>query len=604
MARMYPTQVPARIQAGEEQVFRALQELPDEWVVLHDCWEHYKERHYYVNYEADFIVLIPGLGMVVIEVKDWPHVMIKNGEWWSKGKSDASVWTGMGHKNSPLNQAFLASKKLVQGLVKRGIFAQDTRKQPEVRSLAILTNCVPDNPEENATAEDRNLSNKHHLPLSTLYICGREALENKLQERLEQLFVNKGKKGELMTPALVQEIEEHLAPSLLFRMDFSNYTETMANAGSDLFRVLPRLEESRGGIRVDGCAGSGKTEMALREARRLADCQAADSDCSILLLCYNNNLAHRLQRGINNCRGAERITISGFHDYCIEHVIRPAGRDDLIIYDKQTPYLDDTGWEWLAHNLDRLPRHQYIFVDEAQDFKPSWWDIVRAMLEPGGKLYIFADIHQDIYRHSQGLPDLPTRVRLTRNLRNSWKITTFSSGILPAQMHPLPLSGAPVLLSNPSDSPHERAAEVRRILQELRNHPQYRVLNRDIVVLSPWRAANPRCCFPYCEELDFADGTENAEEAATRHERCRRGNSNLVLADTIKSFKGLESPFVILTDICADDESRGFSAADFYVACTRARFGLYIIPTCSGFPMAERILNRTRTFYPPEASNE
>lgn len=587
MAKMNPpTEIPGT-QAGEAQVYHQLETMPDNWVVFHNCWEHYKNKEHYVNYEADFIVLIPELGIVVIEVKDWPHVRIKDGVWQSKGRNEDKEWTSMSRKTSPLNQAFICSKKLTQSLINRGILEKESRSHPEIRSLAILTNCVPDNILTHPATEDSLISRKHHLPLSTLYLCGREELENNLQERLESLFVNKRKKSGIMSENLVREIEAYLAPSLFFRLDFSNFTETMENAAQDLFNILPRLEESSGGIRVDGCAGSGKTEMALREVRRLAG--RADVGKKILLLCYNNNLVYRLKRTLRGCKNMKSITISGFHDYCIYNIIIPAGKNELIHYDEQTPYLDEKGWNWIEREAINLPRHDYIFVDEAQDFKHGWWNIIRSMLSSEGKLYIFADTQQDLYGRSHGLPNFPTRIRLTRNLRNSWKIADFSSSVLPGKgnISALPLLGAPVKVSKAADSPEDRAREVERIIRTLKNNKRFHIYNSDIVVLSPWRVSNKRCSLRFCNGLDYAHGTENAEESAARLERCRRRDSRCILADTIKGFKGLESPFVILTDICATDEFRGFRSMDFYAACTRARFGLYIVPTLSGAKMID-----------------
>ena len=55
-----------------------------------------------------------------------------------------------------------------------------------------------------------------------------------------------------------------------------------------------------------------------------------------------------------------------------------------------------------------------------------------------------------------------------------------------------------------------------------------------------------------------------------------------VLGETVRSFKGLEAPFVILTDVNFPKENSGFTPNDFYVACTRAKYGLYIVPTVEG----------------------
>lgn len=588
MARIYPNFLLRTAQKGEKQVYRQLKDMPDDWVVFHNVWEHYKSQQQYINYEADFIVLIPHLGIAVIEVKDWPHVRLKDGIWQSKGDRENDEWVSFKGKKTPLNQAFLNAKKLTSSLVKRGIIDTDSRKQPEIRSLAILTNSIPENMDESDT--DASICRKCRQPLNSLYLCGREALENELQHRLKSLFVHKRTKGEILNRDMIKDIENYLTPSMYFRLDFSNYTETMENAAPDLLHLLPRLEESTGGIRIDGCAGTGKTEMALREIRRLA--AEYRKGRSILLLCYNNNLVYRLKRALKGCKGKEAITVSGFHDYCIGQLVLPSGKAELIRYDKHTPYLDDDGWSWVEREAKHLPRYDYIFVDEAQDFKIGWWNIIRTLLSEQGKLYIFADTNQDLYDRSHGLPELPTRIRLTRNLRNAWKIADFSAAILPGiRMDYLPFIGSPLKIGKASDSPEERAAEVMSVIMALRNNRQYGVCNSDIVVLSPWRAENERCCLKYCRELDFAHGTENAEEAADRHERCRRRDSPRILADTIKGFKGLEAPFVILTDICAAGEYRGFRKRDFYVACTRARFGLYIIPTVSGEKMVKNLLN-------------
>lgn len=102
-----------------------------------------------------------------------------------------------------------------------------------------------------------------------------------------------------------------------------------------------------------------------------------------------------------------------------------------------------------------LPPYDYIFVDEAQDFKPEWWEVVRQCLAPQGRLYVFADANQNIYNHADALPELPTRVRLRRNLRNPQEIARFSAAMLPEheRMQPLPFCGSPVQVAEGSDDP-------------------------------------------------------------------------------------------------------------------------------------------------------
>ena len=63
MAEMIPDRLPASASAGEGRVFAALQRLPDNCIV-------YYEPVVGTRY-PDFLVLVPDLGLLVIEVKGW-----------------------------------------------------------------------------------------------------------------------------------------------------------------------------------------------------------------------------------------------------------------------------------------------------------------------------------------------------------------------------------------------------------------------------------------------------------------------------------------------------------------------------------------------------
>jgi ATP-dependent exoDNAse (exonuclease V) beta subunit len=69
-----------------------------------------------------------------------------------------------------------------------------------------------------------------------------------------------------------------------------------------------------------------------------------------------------------------------------------------------------------------------------------------------------------------------------------------------------------------------------------------------------------------------------------------------VLGETVKAFKGLESPAVILTDVITPQEGTAvsFSTADFYVACTRARYRLIIIPVVEAEAYLRHLQNQAK----------
>ena len=100
MAWMIPPQIDPRSNPppGEEKLFRELQDDPDtkDWIVLHslDVAAHHRR----VAGEVDFVVIIPGMGVLCLEVKSHDLIECRNGEW----------LFGKHHKkgHSPFRQAF------------------------------------------------------------------------------------------------------------------------------------------------------------------------------------------------------------------------------------------------------------------------------------------------------------------------------------------------------------------------------------------------------------------------------------------------------------------------------------------------------------------
>ena len=565
MARLYSRVPVQNMQRGERMVYDAMASLPADWVVFHSCKEDYMEGSFHVHYEADFVVLVPERGIVVIEVKDWPQIQVVNGRWQSR-RHEHDVWKE--HVHAPLDQANIALQKLMRSLTRCSSLPYSPQRWPEHRHMAIL---LQGKPEETGT---------HNLPFGTLYLCGVESPQQ-LQNRIESLFVQNLAKR--MSQQRVEKITEALAPSVLFHMNLHNYLREMDASTAPILNLLPSLYESRDGIRVEGCAGTGKTVMACAEAARLAAEMPRDGQHRILMLCFNHAMAYELKRHPLLAEQADILHVSTFHDFCIEHILIPRQLEHLINYDSKGDRLPESTIEHIC-TLGGLPMFDAIFVDEAQDFRKPWWNIIRACLKKQGKFYIFADKHQDLYARYDQLPELPTRVRLHANLRNANQIAGYSRSMLPTyeqDMQILPMSGAGIHVSPPADTPEERAAEVQRIIRSLLEGEE-KVKPCDIVVLSPWRTTHARCSLNHVPQLATAPAEETPEQAAMRRADCRQDAARQIFASTIKSFKGQESAYVILTDIIGLGESKGFDLKELYTACTRARYGLYIVPTTSG----------------------
>jgi hypothetical protein len=556
-------------------VFDAMTRLPADWVIFHSCKEDYLEDEHYIHYEADFVVLVPQKGIVVVEVKDWPQMRLLHGRWQSR-KNDHGSWKT--HTHAPLEQANIALQKIMRSLTRCGCLPQAAQRWPEHRHMAILTQGTP---------PDGGL---HNLPFDSLYLCGAESLQH-LQQRIEELFVLD--QPERMSTHRMQKITEALAPSVRFHVSLSTYLQEMDSASANLLNILPALYESTGGIRVEGCAGTGKTVMACAEAARLAAEFPRNGTRHVLMLCFNHAMAAELQHNPMLEEQGDSIIISTFHDFCISHLLAPHGKETLINIDGPGDRLTQDAVESIMNLMPVLPHFDYIFVDEAQDFRASWWSIIQNLLAKDGKLYIFADKNQDLYNRYHHLPELATRIQLSGNLRNACQIASFSHAMLPAEYQEtpvLPMSGAGVHLCSAGETPEERAAEVQRIISRLLESADPAIHPCDIVVLSPWRTSHHRCCLNLVQGLATAPADESPAEASARRAACRQTNSTRIFASTIKSFKGQEAAYIIVADIIGLGESQGFDIKELYTACTRARYGLYLVPTESGKSLAESFL--------------
>lgn len=571
MALMFPacftSKSTAAGAAGERLVYDFLRDnLPDNWIVIHDLWRfffHTKKR-YYTNYETDFIILIPGKGILVLEVKNIKTITVKDGKW-SFVATNGEV-SDFGTYTSPVQQAYLAAKKLKTCLDRR---FED--KNIEMRPLAVLLQQKRDDFPKDPEWDD-------------MLVFGMEELQAHLKKRIKSLFVDKKE----FDTELMDEIRSFLLQTIHYTQDPKTYVGIMDREAVPQTHMLCMLENCTGGIRVDGCAGSGKTVMALTEVTRLGKRIAgAKGRQRILLLCYNRHLGQSLRehKEIRKYRKKGIIYATTFARFC-DKVLEPTGESiDWRSAEKEVT----RNMPVLLEEIAKHHRYDYVFVDEAQDFHPSWWPLIQHTVATGGKLYLFTDTNQSLYGHADTVPELPTRITLTVNLRNSKDIADYGHCLLPAgtAVYTLPLSVQEVHILPGAAEVEKRAETADALLRELLQ----KFDRRDIAVLSPWKKPE-KSSLNRIPHVSSSYLGESADRALDRLNCWREGK--IVFGESIRAFKGLESLVVILTDIPAPGETMAFSPNDFYVACTRARIALYIIPTLSGEPYVREILSRAQ----------
>lgn len=520
---------------GEEKVFHALEKMPDDWVIFHsvDIIEPPSKNNENAH-EVDFVILIPNKGILCLEVKNWSPRTIES--------------KALGGEPMPHVKAKIAKETFVHWLEKRGL----KKTWFEHRSAVVMLNATIANEEGN-----------------NLYINSADALRPAvLKERILSQFVN----DTGLRFKDLQTIRQCLTAAQVYKISLDDYLSRLNQTTAPLDKLLPMLEESEGNISVCGGAGTGKTFMATQEAARLA---AAGR--KVLFLCFNKNLACciRQDAAVAQQIAEGRLTVNNFHRFCSEIL------QDSYHMGELTP-------EQVESIESALIEAQYdaVFVDEAQDFTPQWWEISEYALKDKGRLYLFYDEKQ-VLRNGTRLQPTPIRLRLSTNLRNTAEIADYGAAAIGEQApQTLAFRGPKVQVSAPVKDPKKRAAAVQQLVDNLLSGKLSHIFapkRNQIVILSPWRPENEKSCARYLTGLNIPTKESHKDSAlaeARYLDTLFNPDSKEILYETIKAFKGLESDFIILTDIRKpnSDPRRGFTPAEFYVAATRARYGLYVIP--------------------------
>lgn len=297
---------------------------------------------------------------------------------------------------------------------------------------------------------------------------------------------------------------------------------------------------------ISGCAGTGKTMLALEKARRLSRL-----GFHVLFTCFNRNLSAWAKLQVT-----EEITVRTFHSLCLDFARRAAtpldrGRNEAdYVYFARFP-------DALADASERVEeRFDAIVVDEGQDFEEDWWIALQSvMTDPDdGVFYVFFDDNQRIYDRRGEFPIAGPPFQLTENCRNTQMIhkavLAFYGGPSPPSCKGPP--GDPIVhidAMNPKDELERVAAKIDWLVREQHVAPS------DVAILTPKK-----------RERSMWQRSPSRNWSLTWD---LEPDTNQVVCSTIASFKGLERPVVVLTELAELDPAEKTEL--MYVALSRAR---------------------------------
>lgn len=427
MPHLIPADPPddTRDHGAERAVWEALRDLlPPEALLLSGLRIHEQG----IEREIDLLVVWPPHGIAVVEVKGG-SVRRQDGSW--------IQGAGQGHRIDPVLQADRAKFALRDHL---STVAPSTRNLRFAHLIALPHTRVP------ADVRPTDLPRPMLIDAATL---ADGSLETQLLATLARHST-----GHLdLDGPLLHLVREALADSFPGGHEALALAEAHEQRLERMTREQERVLDFIQAIpsaHVVGGAGSGKTHLALQQARRLTR-----AGRRVALLCYSRGLGRYMERTTAAWPARDRPAWVGlFHDLPVAWGADP-GRDDVA-----------ADWEVrLPADLARLApaneRFDAVVVDEAQDFGDAWWPALTRCLrgEEGQGLFVFSDDAQRIFpRHGTAPVQVPPFV-LAENLRSTKEIAQVFGSLTDSDVTPRGMSGEAVRLVEAGEASALRSSD-------------------------------------------------------------------------------------------------------------------------------------------------
>lgn len=553
---------------------------------------------------VDFIIVRPNKGVLLVNLFE----QNLNDSSLSEDGKEITLETPQHDSDKITYQSPIDLISLCQTSIKDGIeeLLMSTIKSSKnfglIKKVVIFT--------ENSTEEVKSFFNVQKEQINYVYLYGSEFINDK--DVSKKLYEKIGllQNSPSFDDAVKRKLASIISPS------WHSYQE--GKAGFEPKGAQKKLVVSQNiHQKISGVAGSGKTHvLAARAVNALKR-----TGGNVLILTYNITLANYLKYRLSELRedfSWEKIDIYPYHQFfriraseCKLHV-------DFDAYDRLS-FFDNTP----IHK-----RYSAIFVDEVQDYTTEWLRIVmHNFLLPNGEFVVFGDPKQNIYHRpidsngdirlgvirSEWNRQLSTGQRFT-NPRLASLATAFQSTFLTDL--PVDSIQVPIGQDNSLNFQVVTYFNLRNDfnmdilvskLVDIINSSGYET--KDFVVLASSSKMLQNIDIKYrqqtgektevtfvtkeqCEELKQIHNVSDEHPASWKYKRdyeaIGRSRKQLFTTDkrclklsTIKSFKGWESPAVIV--ILDDDYNPKATCnipmepATMYTAITRARESLYII---------------------------
>jgi len=560
MAKLLPPYIDKNCKSsGEKLLFEIFKNSPfaKDWIVLHSL--NLSQHIVRLYGEIDFLILIPGGGIFVMEVKSG-DVKCIDGVWHYTNKFNITNTSNVG----PFNQARDAMFSLHSAIEKE--FGKGHK------FTKILSGFL--------CAFPHISFDKHSVEYEPWQILDKDSIKNgteKFFQNLVKQFTNKHKnqmwfsekdslpdKNDLNSLCnflrgdfeRVRTVKERLTE---FDKEVKKYTE-------EQYRILDSIQLNERSV-TQGSAGTGKTMIAIESAVR-----AAAEGKTVFLTCYNRLIGEWMQKQVEEWK--DKITVSSLHSFLFEQSkgfdYDKAQSSKQAFYSSYLPLLlKDIYQKGISKKFDKL------IVDEGQDLiREEYLKLFDSMVTGGlqnGNWEIYGDFErQAIYAQLTRTEMLDllkdsgqhSNFLLKINCRNTKQVGEETSLISGFEKPPFlleHLEGIPVEYIFYNDETHQKTL----LSQQLQKLSSNKIPLNELVILSPRKFENS--CSDLVKGFLIREIKNNNEISPSQ---------NFYGFATVQSYKGMESNYILITDI--EDLSSEIAKSRLYVGMSRARYGLIL----------------------------
>ncbi|MBD1583256.1 nuclease-related domain-containing DEAD/DEAH box helicase [Pseudoalteromonas sp. S16_S37] len=520
MATIYPPFLPDNCPSSEKKVRTAFSQIENITIFHSLCWQSQRNNRQ-GDGEADFILLLPKIGVLILEVKGG-SITLENGTWYTTDRFKAKHVI-----KDPFVQAKDSKYALLAYLNKEN---QSLTKVPIIHAVVfpdlVVTKSLSINSPRELIIDKYDLQNPYRALV-------------KVAEHWKAVYH--------FPEHYLDKISSLLAPTMHVRKlpsDVIEETERgIINLTNEQIKTLISLKRAKQAI-IYGTAGAGKTILAVEKARQLNM-----GSYKTLFLCYNKLLCEKIKITLEDTA----VAVETFHSLAVKEA-----RQAKIAIPKEldAQWYEEQALKLLIESISsNQSQFDAIIIDEAQDFSSDWIKVLQGMIATEGVFYIFADSHQNLYRRGWAPPLNLTPYDLLKNCRNTKQIATTVANIYKDE-----------LLDNGLYGPESEFIESNTYKDSL-----------DLIFTTTERLLSKNVACEHIVVLTNSNLLVNQLRTHCINEYMFTSYGKLgICVETIRRFKGLECHTVIVAIDDSELDDHTIQALS-YVGISRAKSKVYFI---------------------------